>query len=59
MGSEKDFTIVNMKFRNIFLCFYRLPLARVETSESSNIQVHPPSSEIMVILTFLDLSCLH
>jgi hypothetical protein len=57
MGCEKVFTIVNMKFRNI--CVYTVTFG-FGTSDSSNIQVHPPSSMIMVLLmmSFLDRSCL-
>jgi hypothetical protein len=30
MGREKVSPVIDMKLRNIFLCFYWLPLARVQ-----------------------------
>jgi hypothetical protein len=55
MGREHFFTVVNMKFRNIFCVFTGYLWWGFWTSESSNFQVRPPSLEILALLWCLSL----
>jgi hypothetical protein len=55
MGCEKVFAIVNMKFINIFLCFYWLPLTRVR---SLSLRTGLPSLLIFMCILRLQRCCL-
>jgi hypothetical protein len=59
MGHEKVLYYSKYEIQKYFSVFTGYLWLGFETSESSNIQVHTPSSDIMILLTmyFLERSC--